>query len=167
MYKRHKWYAVIVVIGAFLLSYIVHANYSDLASDAMTLVSITIAVYITVPSFMVGSSYADKLKKTADTQKTGVSELGTLKDYLMDSMLFSILTIVISSLYSLKLINFGKIYNDKVDLDRLFSSFSCAMFALNILFLWLIFKLTLVTMLNAATYDNEGKIKEESTVERS
>ena len=56
MYKRHKWYAVIVVIGAFLLSYIVHANYSDLASDAMTLVSITIAVYITVPSFMVGSS---------------------------------------------------------------------------------------------------------------
>ena len=96
-----------------------------------------------------------------------MSELGTLKDYLMDSMLFSILTIVISSLYSLKLINFGKIYNDKVDLDRLFSSFSCAMFALNILFLWLIFKLTLVTMLNAATYDNEGKIKEKSTVERS
>jgi len=167
MYKRHKWYAVIVVVGAFLLSYIVHANYSDLASDAMTLVSITIAVYITVPSFMVGSSYADKLKKTADTQKTGVSELGTLKDYLMDSMLFSILTIVVSSLYSLKLINFGKIYNDKVDLDRLFSSFSCTMFALNILFLWLIFKLTLVTMLNAATYDNEGKIKEESTTERS
>ena len=68
---------------------------------------------------------------------------------------------------NIHILYFGKIYNDKVDLDRLFSSFSCAMFALNILFLWLIFKLTLVTMLNAATYDNEGKIKEESTTERS
>ena len=79
MYKRHKWYAVIIVVSTFLLSYIVNAKYSDLASDAMTLVSITIAVYITVPSFMVGASYADKLKKTADAQKIGVSELGTLK----------------------------------------------------------------------------------------
>lgn len=158
MYKRHKWYALITAVGTFMLSFVTHANYTKLSNDAMTLVSITIAVYLAVPSFMVGSPYADKLKRTADTEKTGMSQLGTLKNYLRDSMLFSILTIVIGSVYSLGIVNLGKIYNDKIDLDQLFSSLSCAIFALNILFLWLIFKLTLVTMLNAAIYDNMGDL---------
>ena len=88
-----------------------------------------------------------------------MSKLGTLRDYLRDSMFFSILTIVLRVLYKLELVSFGKYCNGKIDVDLLISSFSCAVFALNILFLWLIFKLILVTMMNAANYDNEGKYK--------
>lgn len=156
MYKKHLLLASFVFGITFALSFKLQIDYSSISEDAMTLVSIAIAVYITVPSFMVGSPYADKLKRTVDSEKAGMSQLGTLKTYLQDSMFFSILTIISRVLYSLEIVHFGKFYNDKLDVDLLISSFSCAVFALNILFLWLIFKLILVTMMNAATYDNEG-----------
>lgn len=157
MYKKHSLLVVIVSVIVFFLSERVQADYSTLSEDAMTLVSIVTAVYITVPSFMVGSPYADKLKRTSDSKKPGMSQLGTIREYLRCGMFFSIVTILICSMYSLKLVAFGKICNNKVDLDQLFSSFSCSIFAVNILFLWLIFKLTLATMMNAAVYDNQGE----------
>lgn len=156
MYKKHLLLAAFVFGTVFAVSFMLQVDYWNISEDAMTLVSIAIAVYITVPSFLVGSPYADKLKRTPDPKRTGMSQLGTLRDYLRDSMFFSILTIVLRAVYALKLVNFGKYCNNKIDVDLLISSFSCAVFALDILFLWLIFKLILVTMMNAANYDNEG-----------
>ncbi len=157
MYKKHLLLAAFIFGVVFAFSFKFHVDYEKISEDAMTLVSIAIAVYITVPSFMVGSPYADKLKRTVDPKRVGMSQLGTLRDYLRDSMFFSISTIVLRALYKLELVSLGKYCNDKIDVDLLISSFSCAVFALNILFLWLIFKLILVTMMNAANYDNEGK----------
>jgi hypothetical protein len=131
-------------------------EYSKLASDALTVVSIVIAVYITVASVLIGSTYAASLKRIPDTQNKGRSQLGSLRDYLTNGAFFGILTIVISSLYNLEITSLGKIWNGKIDLTRLISAFSCSTFALNIFFLWLVFKLMMVTMLNAATYENEG-----------
>ena len=70
MYKKHSLLVVIVSVIVFFLSERVQADYSTLSEDAMTLVSIVTAVYITVPSFMVGSPYADKLKRTSDSKET-------------------------------------------------------------------------------------------------
>lgn len=156
MYKKHKVICFIAVVASFFAAYIFNMDYSKIADDAMTLISIVIAVYITVASVLMGSTYAAAIKRIPDKINKGNSLLGTLKDYLTDSMAFSILSIIISALYSLKVINIGELWNGKIDGDRLFSAFSCSIFALNI-FLWLIFRLMMVIMLNSAVLEEKNK----------
>lgn len=157
MYKKHKVICFIAAVVSFFAAYIFNANYSKIADNAMTLVSIVIAVYITVASVLMGSTYAAAIKRIPDKINKGNSLLGTLKDYITDSMAFSILSIIISSLYSFEIINIGEFWNGKIDGDRLFSALSCAIFALNIVFLWLIFRLMMVIMLNSAVLEGKSK----------
>ena len=67
MYKKHLMLAAFIFGVVFAFSFKFQVDYKKISEDATTLVSIAIAVYITVPSFMVGSPYADQYQNIYHT----------------------------------------------------------------------------------------------------
>ena len=68
MYKQHIIACYVVGVSVFLCSYCFNFSYACIASDALTLVSIVLAVYIAVPSALLGSTYSRILKKSKDNK---------------------------------------------------------------------------------------------------
>lgn len=145
MYRRHKASGIIVFISAVIFSYFAEILYDTLAMTAITVVSISVAVYIAVMSALLGSPYADKLKSIRDSKIRGKSQLGVLTTYLRTAGDFGILTIIISSLYQIP-----SVITVPPLLQRLVSSASCGIFAINLLFLWLIFRFLVTALINSA-----------------
>lgn len=156
MYKQHIIACYVVGVSVFLCSYCFNFSYACIASDALTLVSIVLAVYIAVPSALLGSTYSRILKKSKDNKIPTQSLLGTLKKYLWKACSFGVTTLIISSYYIVRPHPFAPImlnnkYIESIDLERFFSSASLCVFSINIFFLWLITRLLLVFLFNAAS----------------
>ena len=136
MYKRHKVYTVFLTLLTLFLCYGLNVDYSRIAENAVTVVSISFALHITVASSLLGSDYSRYLKKHTDYKKVA---------YLQNAGIISVLTITISTLYMLvpddfQMLSQSEFLNRHLDfLRRIISSASCALFAINFLFLWLIF----------------------------
>lgn len=145
MYKHHKVEAVFIFIVVAILSFLMDAAYKDMALAALSVVTISFAVYIAAMSALLGSPYADRLKSVADEKIKTKSQLGVLNTYLRVAGKTSVLTIAISSLYQ-----FTSLKTNNVLFSRIASSLSCGVFALNILFLWLIFSFLSSALINLA-----------------
>lgn len=158
MYTHHKVEAGIIFIAVYTLSFMAGVAYKDLALAAITVVSISLAVYIAAMSALLGSSYADRLKAIADKKIKSKSQLGVLTTYLRVSGGFSVFTIAISSLYQFTSLKIDSMFLLQVDplkinsvlLLQIASSISCGAFALNILFIWLIFSFLSTALVNSA-----------------
>ena len=61
MYKKHKIVLGIIVICCGILSYVFKVEYSVIASDGITVVSIVLAIYMTSFSGLVSSDLAKKM----------------------------------------------------------------------------------------------------------
>lgn len=134
MYTHHKVEAMVIFVVVAILSFLAGAAYKDMALAALTVVTISFAVYIAAMSTLLGSPYADRLKAIADKKIKTKSQLGVLNTYLRVAGKTSVLTIAISSLYQ-----FTTLRVNNALLSQIISSLSCGVFALNIFFLWLIF----------------------------
>lgn len=145
MYTHHKVEAVILFIAVAILSFLSAVTYKNLAITAITVVSISLGVYIAAMSALLGSPYADQLKAVADEKVKTKSQLGVLATYLRVAGRFSVFTIIISSLYQ-----FTSLKINNAFLSQIVSSISCGIFALNILFLWLIFSFLSTALINSA-----------------
>ena len=145
MYKRHKVYTVFLTLLTLFLCYGLNVDYSRIAENAVTVVSISFALHITVASSLLGSDYSRYLKKHTDPYNPTKSRLGVIVAYLQNAGIISVLTITISTLYMLmpddfQMLSQSEFLNRHLDfLRRIISSASCALFAINFLFLWLIF----------------------------
>ena len=146
MYKRHKTAVSTVFVLTAVLCYSTKILYDNIADIAITVVSISVAVYIATMSALLGSPYADKLKSIRDTEIKEKSQLGVLTTYLRVAGNCGILTILVSSLYKIP-----SIANVSPQLQRLTSSISCAIFVINIFFLWLVFKFLATALMNSAS----------------
>lgn len=147
MYKRHKIMSMALFVGVFLVTFLLKADYFEIASSAISVVSIALAVYIGAASVILGSNFAEKLKNQKDSQIKTKTRLGVLATYLRIAGSCSLVTIVISGIYALDLdLSFvGKFFasweysNHLMEtMPLVLSSFSCSMFTLNIFFIWLI-----------------------------
>ena len=145
MYSRHKAAGIIVFILTVILCYFAEILYDDLAITAITVVSISVAVYIATMSALLGSPYADKLKSVRDSKIRGKSQLGVLTTYLRVAGNWGILTIIISSLYQIP-----AVITVPLLLHRLASSAACGIFVVNLWLLWLIFQFLVTAMINSA-----------------
>ena len=144
MYVRHR----VSIFTAFLLSVVIagilNVGYENLASTAITIVSISVAVYIAAMSSMLGSAYADKLKAVPEPKIYGKSKLGVMTTYFRMAGRFGILTICISVLYQIPSpIEFLPI------VKRILSAISCGIFVVNILFVYLIFQFLATSLINS------------------
>ena len=152
MYKRHKILIIIVAVVVFAFSMLFQFHYSEISEVAITVISITLAVYITVATSLLGSSYSKSLKKMPDKEDPKKSMLGVLSCYLKQAGVFSVVTIIISSLYIImpefsipeKLLTLYSITSSLV------SAFSCTLFSLNIVYMSLIMSFLIVSLNNAA-----------------
>lgn len=143
MYKRHRILLPVLFLLVSALSYFLYADYSAVAETAVTVVSIALAVYIGGTSALLGSPYAERLKKSRDTEDTTKTSLGVLATYLRLAGLFSIITLVISSVYVLDIdwqtvFHISEENNILEPILHILSSISCGLFLLNIAFIWLI-----------------------------
>lgn len=145
MYTHHKVETGIVFLVGVVLSFLIKAAYKDLSFTAITVVSISLAVYIAAMSALLGSPYADKLKAVADKKIKTKSQLGVLATYLQVAGGFSVFTIAISSLYQLASLKISNLL-----LSQIISSISFGVFAVNILFMWLIFSFLSTALINSA-----------------
>lgn len=145
MYTRHKAEGIALFIVATVLSYSASVSYEDLANAAITVVSISVAVYIAAMSALLGSPYANHLKAVVDKKIKGKSQLGVLATYLRAAGLCGTITIIISCLYLIP-----SPVTVSFHIVRVLSSVSCGIFAVNILFLWIIFQFLSVALINSA-----------------
>ena len=96
MYKKHKIVLGIIVICCGILSYVFKVEYSVIASDGITVVSIVLAIYMTSFSGLVSSDLAKKMQRKEDKIINGKSQLGVLKGYLNAAVGIGIINIVVS-----------------------------------------------------------------------
>lgn len=72
MYGLHKTILVLVTLLCWGISFIFKVDYSIIASEGITIISIILAIYMTSFSSLVSSKLADKMSKTQDKQLQGV-----------------------------------------------------------------------------------------------
>ena len=78
MYKKHKIVLGIIVICCGILSYVFKVEYSVIASDGITVVSIVLAIYMTSFSGLVSSDLAKKIHRQEENIISGNSLLFVL-----------------------------------------------------------------------------------------
>lgn len=152
MYKRHICHLIIVFAIAFFLSMVMELQYSLIAEETITVISIAIAICITISSTLLGSDYSRRLKKIPDSENPTKSLLGVMAEYLKATGVCSVITITVSSLYILKpnMAFLLRLYPDLSDLSRVASSISCAIFACNMFFMILILRILITALMNAS-----------------
>lgn len=149
MYNKDKVFLALCFITVFLISYIADISYVEFAQIALTVNSISFAVYIAAASALLGSKFAKELKQTVDNIKTDMTQMGILSKYLSTAGIISLGSIVISSMYCLP-IDITVFSNPHlITFFRLFDSISYSIFALSLSFLYLIFKLLVSSMVKS------------------
>lgn len=147
MYERHKRLIVIIFIAVLIAAIILNADYSKIAEASISVMSIAVAVYISATSVILGSTYAEKLKGQVDSKITTSTSLGVLAAYLRNAGALAIIMIMISTLYVLKigtpkpiaiLLTNNGWHTIGTLILRVVSAISCGLFAVNIVFMYLI-----------------------------
>lgn len=153
MYKRHKILSATLFLSSLIIGVELKLSYSLLAGAAITIISIALAVIISVPTALLGSPFSKSLKATRDKEKSTQSMLGVLAAYLRVAGFCSILTITVSSIYLLKPDTSAlraiipKYYAMAC---QIVSALSLALFACSVFLMWLILKYLITAMLNAS-----------------
>lgn len=147
MYERHKRLIVIIFIAVLIAAIILNADYSKIAVASISVMSIAVAVYISATSVILGSTYAEKLKGQVDSKITTSTSLGVLAAYLRNAGALAVIMIMISTLYVLKigtpkpiaiLLTNNGWHTIGTLILRVVSAISCGLFAVNIVFMYLI-----------------------------
>ena len=140
MYKRHKVSIAVCMALTIAGTFFLGIDYASIAE-----IAITLAVYTSVASVLIGNPYAHKMKKVRDSEVKTKTSLGVIASYLRGAGLCSTATIVISTIY---LFEVDGIRNPTI--YQVCSSLACGLFAVNILFMWLVFKFLVNTLTKAA-----------------
>lgn len=98
MYRKHRWKLGCVIILICLLSYLLKLDYSTVASEGITVVSIVLAIYMTSFSNLIASDLAEELKQIQDKEMKEKSQMGVLKGYLNIAVGTGIVNIVLGIL---------------------------------------------------------------------
>ena len=147
MYERHKRLIVIIFIAVLIAAIILNADYSKIAEASISVMSIAVAVYISATSVILGSTYAEKLKGQVESKITTSTSLGVLAAYLRNAGALAVIMIMISTLYVLKigtpkpiaiLLTNNGWHTIGTLILRVVSAISCGLFAVNIVFMYLI-----------------------------
>ena len=147
MYERHKRLIVIIFIAVLIAAIILNADYSKISEASISVMSIAVAVYISATSVILGSTYAEKLKGQVDSKITTSTSLGVLAAYLRNAGALAVIMIMISTLYVLKigtpkpiaiLLTNNGWHTIGTLILRVVSAISCGLFAVNIVFMYLI-----------------------------
>lgn len=152
MEKNHKIICFSCFALSGLLTYIIDVDFSLIASETISVVSIALAIYTFSISTLVGSKFTKNLKENIHKEKSDYTQLDVLRIYFKNATTISIITIILSMFQKLNinifLLKINKILSSYkfftfIDLSRIFSSVCFAFLTLNFIFIWLIIKFVL------------------------
>lgn len=109
-------------------------DYSKIASDAIAVVSVAIAVYLTAVTLLIGSRVAEYMRKQ-DARIPTKTQLGVLISYLSHAVVTGILSIVVSCAVLLEKVPSG----EPSIVRSTLSAFGFSFFTTTLLFIALIF----------------------------
>ena len=98
MEKKDKVIAVLIGIIVAICSCCFRLEYRSIANNGLTLSSIVLAVYIAAIVGLVNSRLAEKMSKAVALPKGERTQLGVLVQYFKIGCVFSIGTIILSSI---------------------------------------------------------------------
>lgn len=105
MYKKHKTIYMLLQIFLFIASFLIKLDYSNLASGSFTIVSIILAIYMTLVANLVSSDLAKRMQNKEDKKLKGKSQLGVLRTYLNVAVITGIINICIGCVILLYPVN--------------------------------------------------------------
>lgn len=132
MYRRHKIQLTLCWIVVSIVAFIYNWDFSDMADTAITIASIAIGVYIAAVSALLGSKYTEKLSKHTDPEIKSKTFLGVLAHYFRYAGTSCMALIIFSCIYCLPTEKIAPLPY------RFVSSLTYGLFAINLLFMWLI-----------------------------
>lgn len=133
MYNRHKIQIGGCFIGVTVIAFVLNLDFCEISETALTVVSIAMGMYIATVSVLLGSQYAKDLKQKNDPKIKSKTLLGVLAEYFRWAGKLGILIILMSCIYQIpSRIGFPTI------VLKLSSAISYGIFAVNILFFWII-----------------------------
>lgn len=135
MYIKDKICFGAVFVFVTAISWTLNLPFEKVVSDAITVVSIAIAVYLTAATFLMGSKTATNMKKQ-DKQISTKTQLGVLVSYLSHAVFVGILSILVGFVVLLQ--KDVAIVNNVI--AKTISSLGCSLFIITILFMWKIFR---------------------------
>lgn len=148
MYSNHKSIVLILNLFVFSLTYCLNLDFRDIASECISIISISLAIYTLCISNLVGSSLLVKMRTAVDTKIPSKSQLAILKTYIKSGMFIAIATLISACLIKLEIptnensLEFSEeiaVWLETVDFFQLFSSFCFSLFITNFSFIILIF----------------------------
>lgn len=146
MYKGDTISLWIAIALVGLLSWNCQFPYEEIASDAITVVSIADAIYIAAATLLIGSKTAGAMKHT-DPQIPTKTKMGVFVSYLRSAIIIGSLSIM-GSIISKAYFTDNNFCIQHELLHRVVSAFSFAMFVATLLFMLIIFKFITVTLVN-------------------
>lgn len=141
MYKRHRIAEASIFVTILVVAFLLDVDYSKISEAAISVVSIALAVYIGAASVILGSDFADKLKRQRDIEIKTKTGLGVLASYLRIAGFCGLATIAISAVYLLDM-DFQAIQEMLIQwqygtfwlatIPKVLFALSCALFAVNV-----------------------------------
>lgn len=150
MYRRHKLIAAGVFFLVMGIAFFFDWQFKSIAEASITVASIAMGMYIAAVSVLLGSPYAKKLKSTTDDKLPTKTHLGVLAEYFHFASTICVLLIISSSMFLISYYpdSINKFVIDSQHKDtilKMFSAWSYAIFAENILML----KIILIFLINS------------------
>ena len=128
MYKKHKMLMTGVLLGVGIFSFCMKIDYRKICSDAITISSISTAIYTALISSLVNSELKNKMMKP-DKKISWKTQLGVLAKYLDVAVICSLANIIFSCLVRL----YDGILDDSI-VYRLLEAFGMATLAVVLMF---------------------------------
>ncbi len=151
MYRHHKILAFVFFVMVSVIVYEVDVRLTEaFVSNLITFFSIVFGFYLTGVSILFGSNFSKRLRQEEDSRKNTQTKLHTLKSYFSFSSLISLLSIII--LLIISLMGMTTDHQQKIALDcvsinglpicwnQLFTALSLGLAVVNIMFMYLLFK---------------------------
>lgn len=143
MSKKDRWFAFL--IGAFvaILAFLLDLDYSNIASEGLTLSSIVLAVYVAAIMGLIGSKLSQKMADTIAVNGE-YTQLWVLRSYFKHALVYAIATIILSSLVLLfPEVNVETSLPACVLIYRVISALALAIYSVNLFFIGITLKFML------------------------
>lgn len=98
MYSEHKWTILFISFVTGILTVVFELQYSEIASDVISVISIASAIYLAAYAGIQASPKLLQELKKPDKKKKGKSQLFVINAYIKCALGLGLITIAVSSL---------------------------------------------------------------------
>ena len=138
MYKKDKWIIILIFILVSLISYFITFDLKQISGEAITIISIALAVYTASFSGLISSPLLRLMRRKQDVILMNKTQLGVLESYLRFSINIGLICIIMCCLIKL-FPNYNIDGNTSYIYSyRVFSAIGIGVLSINIYCIWLL-----------------------------